>query len=113
MSQITSHVLDTSRGKPVKDLPITLYRLDDSSWQLMTRATTNVQGRVSDLLYARAPSATGCYRLNFETGTYFDNLGESTFFPYVDIVFNIDNAVQHYHVPLLLSAYGYSTYRGS
>lgn len=113
MSQITTHVLDTSRGQPAVDLPVSLHKKTAATWQCIARGKTDDQGRISDLLGDSNVLASGIYRLNFETSIYFNALSEATFYPHVDVVFSVDTGGQHYHIPLLLSAFGYSTYRGS
>jgi 5-hydroxyisourate hydrolase len=112
MSTITSHVLDTSLGRPAANLRVRLELLDPiGEGQLLAARVTDADGRVRDLTPdAQAP---GLYRLVFETGRYFSDTGRVTFYPRVEIVFRIDAPDQHYHVPLLLSPFGYSTYRGS
>jgi len=113
-SPITTHVLDTSRGLPAVNLAVRLeMQSEKGDWQLLAENRTNQDGRCSDLLPASAPLATGLYRLTFATGNYFQALALPSFYPYVTIVFEIVASAQHYHVPLLLSPFGYSTYRGS
>ena len=111
MSGITTHVLDTSRGCPAAGVPVVLERAVDSGWQPAGRDTTDADGRASDLL-SSAPE-DGCYRLTFDTGTYFRAVGKAGFYPEVSVTFVVGDATEHYHVPLLLSPFGYSTYRGS
>ena len=108
-SPITTHVLDTARGRPAAGIAVTLARQsDDGAWTDLTRSETNADGRIGDLLdRALRP---GVYRLIFETGAY---LGDGAFYPEVAVVFEVADPDEHYHVPLLLSPYGYSTYRGS
>jgi 5-hydroxyisourate hydrolase len=110
MSGVTSHVLDTSRGKPAAGLQVRLERADGEGFLLVARGTTNADGRVPNLL--PTPTA-GVYRLIFDTASYFAATGTAGFYPEVSIVFHLADAAQHYHVPLLLSPFGYSTYRGS
>ncbi|MFT7689150.1 MAG: 5-hydroxyisourate hydrolase [Candidatus Azotimanducaceae bacterium] len=112
MSQITTHVLDTSRGSPASKLAIALFRFENESWESVATGITNSDGRIVDLLEQERVLPKGTYKLNFETQSYFDALGEKCFYPSVEIIFSIQDS-DHYHVPLLLSAYGYSTYRGS
>jgi 5-hydroxyisourate hydrolase len=112
MSPITTHVLDTARGRPAAGLPITLAIDEDGSWRELARGTTNADGRIADLLASGALAAAR-YRMRFDTGSYFSSLGVRGFYPYVEVVFDIEAPDQHYHVPLLLSPFGYSTYRGS
>ncbi len=110
MSGITTHVLDTSRGRPAAGVPITLERrAADGVWSLIGEGRTDDDGRLRTLM-GDAPFTPGLYRLTFDTDTY---LGGGAFFPNVTIVFEVKDAAQHYHVPLLLSPFGYSTYRGS
>ena len=111
MSPITTHVLDTSRGRPAVGVPVALERAVDSRWQPVARGTTDGDGRVSDLL-SEAPEA-GRYRLTFDTGAYFTAVGDAGFYPEVSVTFAVGQGEAHYHVPLLLSPFGYSTYRGS
>ena len=111
MSPITTHVLDTSRGAPAVGVPVVLERAVDSGWQLVGRGTTDADGRVRDLL--ASPLAVGRYRLSFDTEAYFNAVGEASFYPEVSVAFVVERGEEHYHVPLLLSPFGYSTYRGS
>jgi len=113
MSQITTHILDTTRGLPAKNVPITLYVQQDDSWQKLGGGMTNDDGRLPGLLAEDLRLPAGTYRLNFETKSYFQANKEQGFYPYVDIVFELDASGNHFHVPLLLTAFGYSTYRGS
>jgi 5-hydroxyisourate hydrolase len=111
VSGITTHVLDTSRGRPAAGVPVVLERAVDSGWQPVGRGTTDGDGRARDLL--SAPPAAGRYRLSFDTDAYFRALGEAGFYPEVSLTFVVETGEEHYHVPLLLSPFGYSTYRGS
>ena len=111
MSGITTHVLDTSRGGPAAGVAVVLERAVKSSWQPVARGVTDADGRASDLL--SAPPQEGHYRLIFDTGAYFRAAGEADFYPEVSVTFVVGAGEEHYHVPLLLSPFGYSTYRGS
>jgi 5-hydroxyisourate hydrolase len=114
MSQITSHVLDTSRGKPAAGITISLFeRNNEGEWLLLAQGKTNADGRVPALLEKNRVLPAGSYRVHFAISDYFSALNEQAFYPYVDIVFNISGDGDHYHIPLLLTAFGYSTYRGS
>jgi 5-hydroxyisourate hydrolase len=114
MSGITTHVLDTARGIPAHGVPITLELLGDGqSPKLMAKGTTNEDGRVSDFLPADFSLQAGIYRMTFDTTVYFEKNGTEGFYPYVKVVFEIRDPAKCYHVPLLLSPFGYSTYRGS
>ena len=112
MSGITTHVLDTAAGRPAAGLDVALERMDDdSSWTPVGSGTTDGDGRLRTLLQTPPGSAT--YRLTFETDPYFAATGTQAFFPRVVIIFRTLAAEEHYHVPLLLSPFAYSTYRGS
>ncbi len=113
MNSISTHVLDTARGRPAAGIPVTLARLqsEDGATDLLTQST-NEDGRVADMLSGE-PLTPGIYRLTFQLEDYLASDAGGAFFPKVDITFQVDDAGQHYHVPLLLSPYGYSTYRGS
>jgi 5-hydroxyisourate hydrolase len=108
---ITTHVLDTAAGRPGKAIAIELER-DDGGWQRIGAGTTDDDGRLRTLTPA-GPVATGTYRIRFHTGAYLAAHHQAGFFPVVEIQFTVVDGTQHYHVPLLLSPYGYSTYRGS
>lgn len=111
MSGITSHVLDTALGRPARDIPVRLdVRSPDGTWTTLSDKATNEDGRVTVLVLT--PKA-GTYRLTFETGAYLEETHGSSFYPWVEVTFEIDAPDEHHHVPLLLSPYGYSTYRGS
>lgn len=113
---ISTHVLDTSIGRPARGVPVELERMGESvfggssSWELVGAGQTDMDGRNRDLATSVEP---GLYRLRFNTEQYFSANGHKGFFPVVEITFQIEDGSQNYHVPLLLSPYGYSTYRGS
>lgn len=113
MKGITAHVLDTTRGKPASALAVSLARLeDDGSARALASQLTDEDGRVRDLTRDVGLHA-GTYRLTFDTGAYFAEQAQPTFYPYVEVVFRVADETQHHHVPLLISPFGYSTYRGS
>jgi 5-hydroxyisourate hydrolase len=112
MSQITTHVLDTAHGKPASGVTIVLYLGDNDQWTEIARRKTNEDGRVTDLVEKNKTVDKGIYKLRFETKDYFDRLGVATFYPYVEIIFDVRSA-DHYHVPLLLNPFGFASYRGS
>lgn len=113
MSQITTHILDTSLGSPAAGVPVRLEKpLGNDQWETIATGTTNSDGRVPNLLPNDDPVKAGAYRLVFEIEAYFASSGRRCFYPFVPIVFEITDA-SHYHVPLLLNPFGYSTYRGS
>ena len=114
MSAITTHVLDTMRGLPAMGIAVLLERADENAqMQTVARGITNSDGRVLDLLPVGDTLEPGTYRLSCDTGAYFTATGVEGFYPEVSIVFAAREGETHYHVPLLLSPYGYSTYRGS
>jgi len=113
MTQITSHILDTSLGKPAQGVSITLSQQQKDSWLVQGNGTTNADGRVTDFTGVVDPLPGGVYKLTFELADYYRALSQQTFYPYAEVVFQIEGDGQHYHVPLLLNPFGYSTYRGS
>ncbi|MGC2238264.1 MAG: hydroxyisourate hydrolase [Pyrinomonadaceae bacterium] len=113
MSAITTHILDVSTGFPARGVSVTLEWQADDNWEIVGKGATDNDGRLRDLLASDADFRAGNYRLTFDTETYFANQKIEGFYPSVTIVFNVREAAQHYHVPLLLSPFGYSTYRGS
>jgi 5-hydroxyisourate hydrolase len=113
MSSITTHVLDTSRGRPAAGVPVTLEALGGDGWRALGRGATDADGRLRDLLPPDFPLEAGHYRLSFDVGAYFEAAGAEGFYAEVAVSFVVRDAAAHYHVPLLLSPYGYSTYRGS
>jgi 5-hydroxyisourate hydrolase len=107
MSGITTHVLDVAKGRPARGVPITLELRDGDGWREIGRGETDADGRLRTLT---GPTIDpGTYRITFDVHTYEAN----AFFPEAAIVFIVEDVEQHYHVPLLLAPYGYSTYRGS
>lgn len=114
MSAITTHVLDTSRGRPAAGVPIVLERLDESGvWRVVGHGATDADGRLGTLLSAGLPLQPGTYRLVFDTKRYFSSQGVTAFYPSIDVIFETVPGESRYHVPLLVSPFGYSTYRGS
>jgi 5-hydroxyisourate hydrolase len=113
MSDITTHVLDTSRGQPASGVPVLLeVRTEEGDWKEIGRSATDADGRAS-LLDAGTHVPRGLYRFSFDTGAYFLARNVKGFYPEVRVVFEVREPSQGCHVPLLLSPYGYSTYRGS
>lgn len=111
-SPITTHVLDTAIGRPAEGIEVSLVRYDQKGWTVLARGKTDHDGRVRDLLPSSSLVA-GRYRLTFATREYHERLGMAAFYPEVVVDFEVTAAQDHYHVPLLLSPFGYSTYRGS
>jgi len=113
VTKLTTHVLDTMTGSPAAELRIDLYRIEGGKAQFLSSHTTNHDGRVDNPLLEGGSFAIGIYRLEFHAGDYLAHNGGSDFLNIIPIQFSISDTARHYHVPLLLSAYGYSTYRGS
>jgi 5-hydroxyisourate hydrolase len=114
MSPITTHVLDTARGRPAQGVPIALeLYIEDDRWKRLGHGATDSDGRFKGLLPDDHALVVGTYRIVFDTGAYFRAQGVDGFYPEVTVVFELRQPGQHYHVPLLLSPFGYSTYRGS
>lgn len=114
MSAITTHVLDTSIGRPAVGVAVVLERLPPAGAppEMLGSGRTDDDGRLRDLA-PHGPLVPGTYRLRFDTGAYFADQELETFYPEVTISFTVRGGTEHYHVPLLLSPFGYSTYRGS
>ena len=114
MSAITTHVLDTARGCPAAGVRVSLEQIDASErWKVVGQGVTDASGRLRSLLPESIEPLPGVYRLLFDTRAYFDEHGVDSFFPHVTVTFEVSETKGHYHVPLLLSPFGYSTYRGS
>jgi 5-hydroxyisourate hydrolase len=115
MSAITTHVLDTARGRPAAGVPVQLEQRDGlgDQWTLVGRGETDADGRLRTLMPSDARLGIGQYRLTFDTRTYFAGQSVPTLYPIVVIVFETTPGEAHYHVPLLLGPFGYTTYRGS
>jgi len=109
---ITTHVLDTALGRPGKGIAIDLERAEGGGWHRVGAGVTDDDGRLRTLT-PHGPVPDGVYKLRFHTAAYYAERNEVGFFPQVEIQFAITDGAPHYHVPLLLSPYGYSTYRGS
>ena len=112
MSPLTSHVLDLALGQPARGLALRLEVRQGEGWRSLGAGVTDADGRAGDLL-GGAPLEALTYRLTFDTGAYFAAGGRPTFYPRVEVTFEVAEPERHHHVPLLLSPFGYSTYRGS
>lgn len=113
MSAITSHILDTSRGGPAAGIPVQLDAHDGTAWRRIGSGTSDHDGRLRSLMPDGAALTGGVYRLTFETGDYFRGLNTPSFYPRIIVEFTVTTGESHYHVPLLLGPYGYTTYRGT
>jgi len=113
MSRITTHVLDTSRGKPAAAVEVTLERADGSgAWAKLSSARTDANGRIAEFPGAGELRA-GTHRLRFDTAAYFAGHGIAPFFTTIELVFEVRAPHEHHHVPVLITPFGYTTYRGS
>jgi len=110
---ITTHVLDTSRGRPAAGVPVVLEVREGDGWREVGRASTDTDGRARQLLPPDQTLVAGTWRLTFDLAAWFAAQGIEAFYPEASIVFLVRDPGQHHHVPLLLSPFGYSTYRGS
>ncbi|MBL4827293.1 MAG: hydroxyisourate hydrolase [Spongiibacteraceae bacterium] len=113
MNQVTTHILDTARGVPAEGICARLCYQRGDQWHSLGEGYSNALGRIEDLCEQKAALLAGTYRLHFETADYFRQQQNDVFYPWVDVVFNLHGDGQHYHIPLLLSPFSYSTYRGS
>ena len=111
--QLSTHMLDISKGQPAPDVTVTLYKLDSiiGNWAQVTTGKTDRNGRIANLLPLPKDNS-GIYKLKFETAPYFKAQNLKSIYPYVEIVFRIEGK-GHYHIPITMSANGYSTYRGN
>jgi 5-hydroxyisourate hydrolase len=109
---ISTHVLDTAHGRPAAGVAVTLSVQEGRGWRELSRGTTDADGRIPTLLPTAPPAGGATFRLHFAVGEYFAAQGGAAFYPYVEVVFTPHDD-GHYHVPLLVSPFGYSTYRGT
>ena len=112
-NRLSVHILDLQSGQPTSGVAVTLEQRDAQGWRALGSAVTDAQGRVRALYPAGKPMQSGAYRIVFKTGEHYARLRQPTFFDQIPVEFKVDNTAQHYHIPLLLSPYGYSTYRGN
>ncbi len=113
MSAITTHILDTTNGVPAAGVAASLERRSHAAgWQLVAEGITDADGRINDIMSPSDIFSPGHYRFVFEIGPYFLLKGIECFFPQISVGFVVKDSMQHYHIPLLLSPFGYSVYRG-
>ena len=113
MSTFSTHILDTARGMPARGVRVTLQRsAGPDQWEDIAMGSTNADGRIPDFVSESKPLPAGIYRVRFDVSAYFSEHKTKSFYPYIEVVFELGND-GHYHVPLLLSPWGFSTYRGS
>jgi len=109
---LSTHILDTAIGRPAANVSLTLSKLEGDAWYAIGRGATDTDGRCKVLL-GDAPLEAATYKINFATAEYFSAQSLTGLYPWVEIVFTVTDPAQHYHIPLLLTANGYTTYRGS
>jgi 5-hydroxyisourate hydrolase len=110
---ISTHILDTALGRPATGVPITLAFMTNGVWSSVNDAVTDADGRCKHLLPPMQALQPGTYRVHFETAAYYKQNQLEGLYPYVEIFFTVSDGERHYHIPLLLTANGYTTYRGS
>uniref|UniRef100_A0A182S2Q7 hydroxyisourate hydrolase n=1 Tax=Anopheles funestus TaxID=62324 RepID=A0A182S2Q7_ANOFN len=115
MPNLSTHILDTTRGKPATEVPVTLYyRTSSQSWTKISTGITDGDGRFRNFFTeGQSTLEKGVYKLHFDVGPYFRGRSVESLYPFIEIVFTVADPTQHYHIPLLLNPFGYSTYRGS
>ena len=110
---ISTHILDTNLGRPAVDVPVSLFRWLQEQWTLIAESRTDTDGRCRHLLPENVASEPGLYSIRFDTAAYYKAQRLTGLYPYVEIVFEVRDIHRHFHIPLLLTANGYTTYRGS
>ena len=110
---LSVHVLNLNDGLPSPDVKVTLEKQNGKQWTALNDGVTNQQGRITALYPQDKALEKGTYRVTFKTGDWFEAHDTASFFPEVPVIFEVDGTVPHYHIPLLLSPYGFSTYRGN
>ncbi|ENW04344.1 hydroxyisourate hydrolase [Acinetobacter beijerinckii] len=110
---LSVHVLNLENGLPSAGVKVILEKQENNQWKQLSTGTTNQQGRITDLYPKDAAFQKGIYKVTFKTGEWFEHEKQTSFFPEVPVIFTVDGKLEHYHIPLLISPYGYSTYRGN
>jgi 5-hydroxyisourate hydrolase len=110
---ISTHILDTAIGRPAAEVQVSLSRQDRGQWIVLSENKTDADGRARQLLPDNIALQAGLYRVRFETGAYYESQQLAGLYPYVEVAFEVRDSQGHYHIPLLLTANGYTTYRGS
>lgn len=110
---VSTHILDIALGQPAAGVPTTLAHMSEGLWVALSETLTDADGRCRQLLSSGTPVQPGIYRIHFATSVYYAKQELAGLYPYVEIAFEVSNSEQHYHIPLLLTANGYTTYRGS
>ncbi len=113
MKRISTHILDLVQGKPAADVPVRLEKQNSAgNWRLLTSTRTDEQGRCQQLLPDGEDLSSGIYRMTFDTASYFAAQKIDALYPVVEVTFQVREGDSHFHIPLLLSPNGYTTYRG-
>jgi 5-hydroxyisourate hydrolase len=110
---LSTHILDTAVGRPAANVPVALARWQEDAWRVLSEHTTDADGRCRQLLPEGTMLEAGLYRVSFDTAQYYKSQQVAGLYPRVEIAFEVRDPQQHYHIPLLLTANGYTTYRGS
>jgi len=110
--KISTHILDLSTGRPAANVLVVLHRRDET-WRALNRHRTDPNGRITNLFGIDTPPLSGRYRLRFHTGRYYRSMGVESLHPFVEVVFDMRDAKEHHHIPLLITPHSYTTYRGS
>ena len=110
---LSVHILDLQSGQPTMGVTVTLEQKQGERWQQLASAVTNAQGRITAMYPENSAMQAGDYRIVFKTGEHYARLQQETFFPEIPVQFHVEKTDQHYHIPLLLSPFGFSTYRGN
>ncbi|GAB1862787.1 5-hydroxyisourate hydrolase [Camponotus japonicus] len=111
---ITTHILDVSKGLPADGLAVRLYKFENDKWIFLKESITESNGRCADLLQdEQENSMPGRFKIEFRVNDYFRRNSTNSMYPLIDIIFDVQNPHEHYHIPLLLSPFGFTTYRGS
>jgi 5-hydroxyisourate hydrolase len=113
VNPLSVHVLDMQTGEPTAGIAVTLEQRYGDGWRQLASGSTDAQGRIAALYPAGQPFSKGDYRIVFRTGEHYARTGQSSFFPRIPVEFTVTATERHYHIPLLLSPFGYSTYRGN
>ena len=110
---LSVHILDLQSGTPTAGVTVTLEQKTGNDWRQLASGVTNAQGRIAEMYPADKTMDKGDYRIVFKTGEHYTRLKQETFFPEIPVQFHVEKTDQHYHIPLLLSPFGFSTYRGN
>lgn len=110
---LSVHILDLQSGTPTAGVTVTLEQKTGNDWRQLASGVTNAQGRIAEMYPADKAIERGDYRIVFKTGEHYERLKQETFFPEIPVQFHVEKTDQHYHIPLLLSPFGFSTYRGN